>query len=163
MVKIGPILLLAVWLAACVVPGTPLGGPPPVSPLIPNQVPVLLENQWRLTEVIHNGTRHDFDAIEPVLATFHPGAMALQACNSFSIFFDTTNVENPNEYRFLDAVGTARGCVLHDGTNPEGNLIRALRATHRYEIEGDTLIFSGEHAQVTFVIDNEATKPPDWM
>jgi hypothetical protein len=72
MLRLLSILLFAVVLAACVAEDIPNYGPAPVSPLIPNEVPVLLENQWRLTEIIHDGTSHDFDSIAPVLATFGP-------------------------------------------------------------------------------------------
>lgn len=162
MLRLLSILLFAVVLAACVAEDIPNYGPAPVSPLIPNEVPVLLENQWRLTEIIHDGTSHDFDSIAPVLATFQPGQIDLWACNGFSIFFDTTNIGDPNEYRLRNGDGTARDCA-DGGTEQENDLSRALYATNRYEIEGDTLILSGENAQVTFVIDNEATKPDDWM
>lgn len=163
--RLSSLLLLAVLLAGCVapisVPWNSPAGPPPVSPLIPNQVPVLLENQWRLIEVIHNGTQHEFDAVEPVLVTFHPGILALRACNSIAYRLDTRNVANPDEYRFYNSEGTARGCE-DGGTEQEINLSRALRDTNRYEVQGDRLILSGQNAQLTFVIDNEATKPPGW-
>ena len=154
-------LLCAILLGACLSSVTQPGGPP-VSPLIPNQVPVLLENQWRLTEIMQNGVRHDFDSIEPVLATFQPGLLALQACNAVSMFFDTRNIEDPNKYRLLSGISTARQC-LDGGTEQEGILLEALRTTNRYEIEGDRLILSGPQVRVTFVIDNEAKKPPAWM
>jgi heat shock protein HslJ len=117
-----------------------------------------LENQWRLTEILHDGTRHDFDAIAPVLVTFPPGMLAYQACNAGSAFFDTRGIEAPNAYRLRHGAGTMRGCP-----EPDRTFLQALYDTNRYEIEGDRLILSGDNAQLTFVIDNEATKPPDWM
>jgi hypothetical protein len=166
MLRLTLIFLLAVWLAACVlpfeIPYNPPQGPAPVSPLIPNQVPVLLENQWRLTEILHDGTRHDFDVIEPILVTFSPGALAWRACGSGGIYFDTRGIEAPNAYRLRHGSMTMVGC-LHGGTEQQGDFLRAMYDTNRYAIEGDRLILSGDNAQLTFVIDNEATKPPDWM
>jgi hypothetical protein len=46
--------------------------------------------------------------------------------------------------------------------------VQALRTTHHYELIDDTLILSGADssgetsAQLTFMIDNETKKPPDW-
>jgi hypothetical protein len=77
------------------------------------------------------------------------------------MFSDTTGIEDANEYRLLNGEGTARGCI-NGGTEQEAIFIQALQATNRYEIEGDTLILSGDHAQLTFVIDNEAAKPADF-
>jgi len=152
------ILLLSTLLTACLA-----SDPRPAeSPLIPNGVPVLLENQWRLTEIMHNGARRNFDSIQPVLVTFQPGIMGVRACNSTGIYMDTTDVEDPNEYRLLGGEGTARECI-NGGTEQEGNLMRALYDTSHYVIEGDTLILFGDHARLTFVIDNEAEKPADWM
>jgi hypothetical protein len=125
----------------------------------PNEAPVLLENQWRLTEIIYNGTSYDFDAIAPVLVTFQPGRMQLDACDISWIFFDATNIEDPNEYRLRTGSTPARDCP-DGGTEQESNLEQALFATKWYKIEGNMLILSGENARVTFVIDNEATKPP---
>ena len=156
-------LLVALLLVGCVLPTAPSGppvGPPPVSPLIPNQVPVLLENQWRLTEISHNGTRYEFDAIEPVLVTFSPGSLTYRACNAGSMYFDTTGTEVPNEYRLRYGASTAEGCPGVGGEQ-QGDFVNALIDTTRYEIEDDTLILSGENTRLTFVIDNEATKPPD--
>lgn len=150
-------LILWVWFAlllvACVPPG-----PPPVSPLIPNQVPVMLDNQWRLTELVYNGMHHNFDLIEPVLVQFSPGNLVYQACNSGGMYFDTENIQNPNEYRLLPGVSTAVGCP-GGRDEQEGIFLDALTSTNHYEIEGDTLILSGENARLTFVIDNEAKKP----
>jgi heat shock protein HslJ len=145
-------------LTACLAPDPR----PAESPLIPNQVPVLLENQWRLTEIIHNGARRNFDNIKPVLVTFQPGILAFQACNSTAVYMDTTGVEDPNEYRFSGGVGTARQCI-NGGTEQEGDFTSALYDTSHYVIEADTLILFGDHARLTFVIDNEAEKPADWM
>ncbi|MBE2238608.1 MAG: META domain-containing protein [Caldilineaceae bacterium] len=163
MVKLRLMLWLAFMVAACVPPGPGVEmGPPPESPLIPNQVPVLLENQWRLTEIVYNGARRGFISNDPVLVTFHPGILAFRACNSGSLYFDTLGIENANEYRTLSGASTARDCA-GGGSEQEAIFVSALRATNRYEIAGDTLILSGEHARVTFVIDNETAKPPDWQ
>ena len=156
-------LLFVFMLTACVPPGiSPTPGPPPESPLIPNQVPVLLENQWRLTEIIYNGARRGFDSIAPILVKFRPGNMDIWACNSIGYYLDTTGISDPNEYRFGLGVSTARQCA-NGGTEQEGVFLQALHATNRYEVVDDTLILSGEHAKVTFVIDNEASKPADWQ
>jgi len=151
----------ALLLMACVLPG-PGGtfGPPPESPLIPNQVPVILDNQWRLTEILYNGMQREFDSIKPVLITFEPGLLGIQACNNLGIYLDTTEIEDPNEYRFLGGAGTAVGCP-GGRTEQEEAFLEALTVTNHYEIEGDTLILSGENARLTFVIDNEAKKPSD--
>jgi hypothetical protein len=161
-------LLLILWLTACVPPEY-ASDRPPVSPIIPDQVPVMLDNQWRLTEMIYNGQRYSFDSIEPVLVTFQPGVLSVQACNGTGFFIDTTGIADPNGYRIRGTgVGTARLCD-DGGTEQESIFDQALRATNRYEIIDDTLIlsgtnfFSGTSAQLTFVIDNEAEKPADWQ
>ena len=160
MSKLIAVLLFVFLCTACVPPGPP-PGPPPESPLIPNQVPVLLENQWRLTEIIYNGARRNFDSIAPILVKFPPGRLSYSACNAGWFFLDTTGVEDANEYRLIAGPSTARGCP--NGETEQGVIFfQALQATNRYEIEGDTLILSGDHAQLTFVIDNEAAKPADF-
>ena len=157
MKKIIWFLLLMLWLTACVYAQQR----PPVSPIIPNKVPVMLDNQWRLTEMILYGGRHEFDSIRPVLITFQPGSLLSDACNGKVFYFDTREVDKVNEYRLIDGVGTQRQCV-NGGTEQEGVFFRTLRATNRYELISDTLILSGDQAKITFVIDNEAKKPPDW-
>ncbi len=154
-------LLLVLWLTACV-SQTPEPLKQPVSPLIPIQDSILLDNQWRLTEMIHNGTRGGFASIEPVLLIVEPDILSVQACNSASFLFDTKGVDNTNEYRLINGDGTLVLCD-NGGTEQESFFSQALRATNGYEIVGDTLIFSGKNAQLVFVIDNEATKPPDWQ
>ncbi len=57
-------------------------------------------------------------------------------------------------------IGTLRGCA-NGGTEQEGILFQALRATNRYNIVENTLILYGKETQLNFVLDNEAEKPPD--
>ena len=161
MPKLNGLLLVMLWLTACVVVVEPEPIWPPVSPIIPNQVPVMLENQWRLTEVIYNEKIHNFDSIRPILITFQPGFLSSQACNSQSFLFDTTDIGDINQYQLILDDSTSRLCP--DGEiEPEGTYHQALLATTHYEIVEDTLVLSGPHARLTFVIDNEAAKPPDW-
>ncbi len=137
-------LLLTLWLTACA-PQTPE------------------DNQWRLTEVIYDGTYGDFSSIEPVLLVFRPpGILSVQACNSVAFVFDTKGVENTDEYRLRPGDSTARLCE-NGGTEQEIFIALAMKATNRYEVVGDTLVFSGKNAQLTFVIDNKARKPIDWQ
>ncbi len=132
-------------------------------PIIPNQFPVVMqENQWRLTRISRYGALVYFDSIEPVLATFRPGFFSFLACNSIGYAIDTTDTEYATGYRFLEGAATARGCD-GGGSEQESNFLSALSDTNRYYVDGDRLILSGENrTYLTFVIDNEAEKPPDW-
>ena len=149
------LLLLMLWLTACT------SEPPelPIRSLTPDQWKTLSNNQWRLTEVIYKGEQGKFDVIEPVLATFHLDKLALRACNSFSLIFEPVN-DTGKEYQFIRGDGTARLCE-NGGSEQESFISQALMATDNYEIVGDTVVLFGDNAQVTFVIDNEAKKPPD--
>ncbi len=151
-------LLCFLLLGACL--AEPVGRPF-ISPIIPNQVPSMLDNQWRLTELIYNGTPRDFDIIQPVLLTFQDGLFSFEDCGSISYFSDTTDFKSANEYRLLGSVGLGKDCKK-GGVEQGKILARALYATNRYEIVSDRLILSGEQARLTFVLDNEATKPPGW-
>ena len=157
MARMMSFILLIAWLGACI-----SQTPQPSGPVMPEQVPMIADNQWRLTEVIYNGEQGNFDSIEPVLATFHPGLVAMKACNGTSFVFDTESSDPVNGYRLMQGVGTARECD-NGGTEQEGFISNALLATSSYEIVGDTLVFSGKNAQLTFVIDNKARKPLDWQ
>lgn len=134
------------------------------SPIIPNQVPVMLDNQWRLTELVYQGTPRDFNSIDPVLLTFQPGVFSFLAYNGIPYHSDTTKIEDTHEYRLTPGVGTVQGCGDCPESVQEGILDQAVMATNRYEIVGDILILSGldlsgKQSRLTFVIDNETTKP----
>ena len=146
-------LLTSILLAACA-----LGGPGSfISPLaIPDQIPVMLENQWRLTEVVYKDEHLSFDTIDPVLVTFSLGEMVVRSCNGSGFLFETIP-HTLNEYRLIRGNSTLIYCP-GGGTEQENGIHWALLATDRYDIDGDILILSGENARLTFVIDNEAKK-----
>ena len=156
MAKITAWLLLALWLTAC------LSQPPelPIRSLTPSQGKTLLKNQWRLTEVVYKGVQGEFDSIDPVLATFHANELSIHACNAASMFFKTAT-DPSKEYQLISGASTAMTCD-NGGTEQEYFIVRALAETYDYELIGDTLVLFGEKARLTFVIDNETTKPPDW-
>ena len=155
MAKIIACLFLILWFTAC------LSKPPelPIPSLTPSERKTLLNNQWRLTEVVYNGVQGDFDSISPVLATFDADSLTLRGCNSKSLIFEAVS-DNTKEYKLIDGVGTLKSCA-NDGNKQEGFIQQALIETNDYEFARDTLVLFGENARVTFVIDNEATKPPE--
>lgn len=151
--------LLATSLLACVLLAAACLSPAstpvvmPESPLIPGANTALVENRFRVVEIIRHGEPVTFDAIQPVFVTFGiQGELGLQTtnCNAWAYFIIA---ENERKYRLIPGAGTAQGCG-EPIESQESWISEAITATTEYELKGSQLILRGDDVHIVLEIDN---------
>lgn len=124
----------------------------PSSPLIPGKNTSLLENRWRLTQVVWQERQIDWEQIGPVFISFDmQGLMGIWAVNCNAASFIIV-AEDERHYQLVPAESTAIGCG-ELGDQQERNLHDAIGATTEYELQGNQLILSGKDVSVLAEIE----------
>jgi hypothetical protein len=146
-------LLLSVTAAAACMPGlAPIVMPE--SPLIPGTNTALVENRFRVVEIIWHGELVAFDAIHPVYITFDErGELSKQTKNCNSGVYAIV-AESERQYRLIPGAGTAKGC----GELAEAQYDRiseAIGATTEYELRGSQLLLHGDGVYIVLEVDNQ--------
>ncbi|HHW85588.1 MAG TPA: META domain-containing protein [Chloroflexi bacterium] len=144
-------MVISLLVAAC------MPGPAPIvmpeSPLIPGTNTALVENRFRVVEIIRHGEPVVFDAIQPVFITFDKrGELSKQTTNCNSDVYAIV-AESERRYRLIPGAGTAKGC----GELAEAQyskISEAIGATTEYELKGSQLLLRGEDVHIVLEVDN---------
>lgn len=141
----------------------------------------LIDNRWRVEDVLLNGKTVTFDLFKPVYVVFdHQGTLRIysERCGftNYAILY-----LSEQQFRFGQGVATAQDCgelLMRDDPTVNcaklagndasrqacarainaqlGDVNRALAATNKYELRGKQLILRGEDAEMHLVLDNPA-------
>lgn len=168
--------LVTVSLAACILPSPPPTGQP-VSPPPEILNSPLMDNRWRVEEVIYQEGSVTFDLYRPVYVYFNRwGTIGIRSegCGTSS----ASLIMYLGEQRYRIGDGTSLpvdcgggflaevDCTELGGSDDDplaciqainkqfGDVERALTATHEYELRDDALILRGEGAEMRLILDN---------
>lgn len=146
------------WLAvmlmatACVPPGS-APRVMPESPLIPGTNVALVQNRWRVVEIIYQAENVAFDVIQPIYVSFTIDGQLLKRathCNAVGYYIVA---HSEQRYQLVQGAGTARGCGAI-GEKQDVTVGKALRATTKYEMHGTQLFLTGDDVRIVLEIDN---------
>jgi len=158
------VLLLAVGVLAngCVaLPATPEQA---ISPLLPSNNATLINNRWRIVEVTYHGNPVVFDAVGSIYVSFRkvgvlegvlkyfakcpPRPDGATPGGGYKIF-----AEGANQYRMVQ--GDSAPILCGEPIDSQfDQVLGALAATTRYEIDGQRLYLLGEDSEIVLEVDN---------
>lgn len=144
------LILLSCIMTSCV---TPSSVPtPPISPLIPGDNSVLINNRWHLIQVHHEDKQVEFGALDPVYISFNKaGSLTLEAgCPAVGHWI---YAKDDNHYQLSTGESPAVLCKPLE-TQQFDAVKDALQSTTEYKIQDGKLFLVGNDSKLIFEIDN---------